>query len=129
MNRVLNVPGQGVEDMLRGILVAHPERPQSDGKPRVISKTRPSEQGRVGIVTGGGSGHEPAILGYVGPGLVDAGAVGEIFLAPTAKSFFDAFRAAEPGAGNACLYGNYAGDKMNVNLASKIADRRYIQVR
>ncbi|WP_205914550.1 dihydroxyacetone kinase subunit DhaK, partial [Pseudomonas viridiflava] len=70
MNRVINDPDQVVEDMLRGILVAHPELSQGDSNPRVISKTTPSPHGRVGNVTGGGSGHEPAFLGYVGPGLV-----------------------------------------------------------
>ncbi|WP_205903031.1 dihydroxyacetone kinase subunit DhaK, partial [Pseudomonas viridiflava] len=68
MNRVINDPDQVVEDMLRGILVAHPELSQGDSNPRVISKTTPSPHRRVGIVTGGGSGHEPAFLGYVGPG-------------------------------------------------------------
>jgi len=87
MNRVINDPDQVVEDMLRGILVAHPELRQYESNPRVIVKTRPSGPGRVGIVTGGGSGHEPAFLGYVGPGLVDAVAVGEVFSSPTAKSF------------------------------------------
>ena len=76
MNRAINDPDQVVEDMLRGILVAHPELRQSETNPRVISKAKPSRQGCVGIVTGGGSGHEPAFLGYVGPGLVDAVAVG-----------------------------------------------------
>ena len=73
MNRVINDPDQVVEDMLRGILVAHPELRQYETNPRVIGKAKPSPQGRVGIVTGGGSGHEPAFLGYVGPGLVDGG--------------------------------------------------------
>uniref|UniRef100_UPI00197CCEB7 dihydroxyacetone kinase subunit DhaK n=2 Tax=Pseudomonas TaxID=286 RepID=UPI00197CCEB7 len=129
MNRVINDPDQVVEDMLRGILVAHPELSQGDSNPRVISKTTPSPHRRVGIVTGGGSGHEPAFLGYVGPGLVDAVAVGEIFSSPTAKSFFDAFRAADRGAGVACLYGNYAGDNMNVKLAMKMAASKDLQIR
>ncbi len=87
MNRVINDPDQVVEDMLRGILVAHPELRQYESNPRVIVKAKPSAQGRVGIVTGGGSGHEPAFLGYVGPGLVDAVAVGEIFPRPPPKAF------------------------------------------
>ena len=129
MNRVINDPDQVVEDMLRGILVAHPELRQYESNPRVIVRARPSAQGRVGIVTGGGSGHEPAFLGYVGPGLVDAVAVGEIFSSPTAKSFFDAFRAADHGAGVACLYGNYAGDNMNVKLAMKMAASKDMRIR
>ena len=129
MNRVINDPDQVVEDMLRGILVAHPQLRQYEANPRVIVKAKPSSQGRVGIVTGGGSGHEPAFLGYVGPGLVDAVAVGEIFSSPTAKSFFDAFRAADHGAGVACLYGNYAGDNMNVKLAMKMAASKDMRIR
>ncbi|HEY0285723.1 MAG TPA: dihydroxyacetone kinase subunit DhaK [Pseudomonas sp.] len=129
MNRVINDPDLVVEDMLSGILVAHPQLTQSGINPRVISKTKPSKAGQVGVVTGGGSGHEPAFLGYVGPGLVDAVAVGEIFSSPTAKSFFDAFRAADHGAGIACLYGNYAGDNMNVKLAMKMAASKDLQVR
>ena len=129
MNRVINDPDHVVEDMLRGILVAHPQLRQYETNPRVIVKAKPSGQGCVGIVTGGGSGHEPAFLGYVGPGLVDAVAVGEIFSSPTAKSFFDAIKAADGGAGVACLYGNYAGDNMNVKMAMKMAERAGISVR
>ncbi|MFJ2453285.1 MULTISPECIES: dihydroxyacetone kinase subunit DhaK [unclassified Pseudomonas] len=129
MNRVINDPDQVVEDMLQGILAAHPQLLQYETNPRVIAKRMPSAPGQVGIVTGGGSGHEPAFLGYVGPGLVDAVAVGEIFSSPTAKSFFDAFRAADQGAGVACLYGNYAGDNMNVKLAMKMAASKDLQVR
>ena len=129
MNRVINDPDHVVEDMLRGILVAHPQLRQYETNPRVIVKAKPSGQGCVGIVTGGGSGHEPAFLGYVGPGLVDAVAVGETFSSPTAKSFFDAFRAADHGAGVACLYGNYAGDNMNVKLAMKMAASKDMRIR
>ncbi|NWN60767.1 dihydroxyacetone kinase subunit DhaK, partial [Pseudomonas allii] len=129
MNRVINDPDLVVEDMLAGILLAHPELVQYESNPRVIGKRTLSPAGQVGIVTGGGSGHEPAFLGYVGPGLVDAVAVGEIFSSPTAKSFFDAFRAADQGAGVACLYGNYAGDNMNVKLAMKMAASKAMNIR
>ena len=129
MNRVINDPDLVVEDMLAGILLAHPELVQYESNPRVIRKRNTSPKGQVGIVTGGGSGHEPAFLGYVGPGLVDAVAVGEIFSSPTAKSFFDAFRAADQGAGVACLYGNYAGDNMNVKLAMKMAASKDMTIR
>jgi dihydroxyacetone kinase len=81
------------------------------------------------VVTGGGSGHEPAFLGYVGENLVDAVAVGEVFSSPTAKSFHDAFKAADSGKGVACLYGNYAGDNMNVKMAIKMAEMDGIKVR
>jgi dihydroxyacetone kinase len=128
MNRVINNPDLVVEDMLRGLLVAHPELRVSDCNPRVVSHRNAAQKGRVGIVTGGGSGHEPAFIGYVGENLVDAVAVGEIFSSPTAKSFFDAFKAADGGAGVACLYGNYAGDNMNVKMAIRMAEREGIRV-
>ena len=129
MNRVINNPDLVVEDMLKGLLCAHPELEVTPGNPRVIKNRSAPQAGKVGIVTGGGSGHEPAFLGYVGENLVDAVAVGEIFSSPTAKSFFDAMQAADGGAGVACLYGNYAGDNMNVKMAIKMAERAGIAVR
>lgn len=129
MNRVINDPDLVVEDMLKGLLRAHPELKAAAGNPRVILASDAPVKGKVGIVTGGGSGHEPAFLGYVGQNLVDAVAVGEIFSSPTAKSFFDAMAAADGGAGVACLYGNYAGDNMNVKMAIKMAERAGIPVK
>ena len=79
--------------------------------------------GKVGIVTGGGSGHKPAFIGYIGQGMIDAVAIGEVFSSPSAQAFLDAFRAADGGAGVACLYGNYAGDNMNVKMAIRMAAR------
>ena len=120
MNRVINNPDLVVEDMLKGILCAHAELEAVADNPRVIKRRNSPTVGKVGIVTGGGSGHEPAFLGYVGETMVDAVAVGEIFSSPTAKSFFDAIKAADGGAGVACLYGNYAGDNMNVKMADRV---------
>lgn len=121
MNRIINNPDMVVEDMLRGWLRAHADMVAPTDNPRVIRHRAAPRPGRVGIVTGGGSGHEPAFLGYVGDGMVDAVAIGEIFSSPTAKSFHDAFVAADGGRGVACLYGNYAGDNMNVKLAMRQA--------
>ena len=90
-----------------------------------VKEKRP---GKVGIVTGGGSGHKPAFIGYVGENLCDAAAVGEIFSSPTAAAFLEAFKAADQGAGVACLYGNYSGDNMNVKMAVKLAQRQGIKV-
>ena len=129
MNRVINNPDLVVEDMLKGIVRAHPELVCAADNPRVVKRANAPQAGKVGIVTGGGSGHEPAFLGYVGDNLVDAVAVGEIFSSPTAKSFFDAIKAADGGAGVACLYGNYAGDNMNVKMALKMAERAGIAVK
>ena len=117
MNRIINNPDQVVEDMLRGYLRVHGDLVSGTHNPRVVRAVRAPIRGKVGVVTGGGSGHEPAFLGYVGTDLVDAVAIGEIFSSPTANSFYDAFKAADGGQGVACLYGNYAGDNMNVKMA------------
>jgi dihydroxyacetone kinase-like protein len=85
--------------------------------------------GRVGVVTGGGSGHKPAFIGYIGENLCDAVAVGEICSSPTAAAFLDAFRAANQGKGVACLYGNYSGDNMNVKMAITMAQKEGIEVK
>lgn len=129
MNRVINDPDLVVDHMLYGWLLSHPDTLASTLNPRVIKRKQAPQTGKVGIVTGGGSGHEPAFLGYVGDGLVDAVAIGEIFSSPTAKSFLDAIRHANGEAGVACLYGNYAGDNMNVGMAVEMARREGIVVR
>lgn len=129
MNRVINHPDLVVEDMLKGWLLAHADHVCATHNPRVVKRLQSPEAGKVGIITGGGSGHEPAFLGYVGDGLVDAVAIGEIFSSPTAKSFLDAIHAADGGAGVACLYGNYAGDNMNVKMAMQMAEQAGIVVR
>lgn len=128
LDRIFNDPDQVVEDGLRGVLMAYPDLIASTSNPRVLKRVRPAARRKVGIVTGGGSGHEPAFLGYVGPGMLDAVAVGEIFSSPTSLSFFDAMREADQGAGVACLFGNYAGDTMNVRMAVRDAQNAGIRV-
>ncbi len=120
MQRIINHPDNVVEDMLKGFVKCHSKILETTTNPRVI-KSKFLKSGRVGIVTGGGSGHKPAFIGYIGKNMVDAVAVGEIFSSPTAKSFYDAFKEADQGAGVACLYGNYAGDNMNVKMAIDMA--------
>jgi len=129
MNRIFNNPDLVVEDMLRGYFRVHADLVSPAENPRVVKALNAPVAGKVGVVTGGGSGHEPAFLGYVGENLVDAVAVGEIFSSPTAKSFFDAMKSADGGQGVACLYGNYAGDNMNVKLAIRMAEKEGIKVR
>lgn len=129
MNRIINNADLVVEDMLTGWLAAHAGSVVGTDNPRVVKRSAAPEAGKVGVITGGGSGHEPAFLGYVGDGMVDAVAIGEIFSSPTAKSFHDAMLAANGGAGVACLYGNYAGDNMNVKMAISMAKREGITVK
>ena len=96
---------------------------------RVLKYKNAPVEGKVGIVTGGGSGHKPAFIGYIGENLCDAVAVGEIFSSPTAKAFLDAIKEADSGKGVACLYGNYAGDNMNVKMAMRKAKKLGIEVK
>ncbi len=128
MQRFINDPSKVVDEMILGFLKAHKEIVTSTDNPRVVKSVHAPVKGRVGIVTGGGSGHKPAFIGYVGKNMVDAVAIGEIFSSPTAKSFYDAMRAADGGAGVACLYGNYAGDNMNVKMAREMAEEDGIKV-
>ena len=128
MQRIINDPTQVVEDMLIGYVKCHTDLVAATDNPRVLKYAKAPIPGKVGIVTGGGSGHKPAFIGYIGRNMVDAVAVGEIFTSPSAKAFYDAFKAADGGAGVACLYGNYAGDNMNVKLAKRMAAADGIRV-
>lgn len=129
MQRIYNDPSLVVEDMLRGFIKSHRDLVKPTDNPRVLIYKDAPVSGKVGIVTGGGSGHKPAFIGYIGQNMVDAVAVGEIFTSPSAKAFYDAFKAADSGQGVACLYGNYAGDNMNVKIAKKMAEKDGIQVK
>ncbi len=129
MQRFLNNPDDIVDETVAGFVRAHADLVRLDDmNPRVVVSRTAAQPGRVGIVTGGGSGHEPAFIGYAGRNMVDAVAVGELFSSPTAKSFHDAIKAADGGAGVAVLYGNYAGDNMNVKMARKLAKKDGIEV-
>jgi dihydroxyacetone kinase-like protein len=128
MQRILNNPDYVVDDMLKGFVKAHPDIVKATANPRVLLSATPPRD-RVAIVTGGGSGHKPAFIGYIGKNMCDAAAVGEIFSSPTAAAFRDAFKAADSGKGVACLYGNYSGDNMNVKMAVKMAQKEGITVK
>jgi phosphoenolpyruvate---glycerone phosphotransferase subunit DhaK len=129
MQRIINDPDNVVDEMLEGFLKNHSSLVERGKNPRVVKYRMSPVAGKVGVVTGGGSGHKPAFIGYIGRNMVDAVAVGEVFSSPTAVAFLDAFRAADSGKGVACLYGNYAGDNMNVKMAIKMAERDGIKVR
>lgn len=128
MQRILNNPDDIVDEMLKGFLKVHTDIVQSTENPRVVlAKDIP--EGKVGVITGGGSGHKPAFIGYVGKNMCDAAAVGEICSSPTAAAFLDACKVTDSGKGVACLYGNYSGDNMNVKMAVKMAQRDGITVK
>ncbi|WP_251866588.1 dihydroxyacetone kinase subunit DhaK [Enterococcus malodoratus] len=127
MQIFVNDPDFIVEDMLKGFTAAHPEVMLSTLNDRVVALR--DKQEKVGVITGGGSGHEPAFLGYIGEGMLDAVAIGEVFASPPAQAFLDAMIEADNGHGVACLFGNYAGDNMNVKMAIQMAEDEDIEVK
>lgn len=134
MQRILNNPDNIVDEMLAGFVKCHSDIVKhvvvsEENQRGVIAALNAPCAGKVGVVTGGGSGHKPAFIGYVGKNMCDAAAVGEICSSPTALGFYEAFQAANGGKGIACLYGNYSGDNMNVKMACKMAKRDGITVK
>lgn len=127
MQRFVNDPDYVVEDMLKGFALANPEIQISAQNDHVVTM-KEKKAGKVGVITGGGSGHEPAFLGYIGEGMLDAVAVGEVFASPPAQAFYDAMLEADTGSGVACLFGNYAGDNMNVKMAIQMAEEEDVEV-
>lgn len=129
MQRIINNPNDVVNDMINGFIKAHKDIVEKTENKRVLKYKKAPIKNKVGIVTGGGSGHKPAFIGYIGENMIDAVAIGEIFSSPPAKAFYDAFKTADSGKGVACLYGNYAGDNMNVRMAIKMAEKDGIIVK
>ena len=123
MKKILNDPRNYVDEMLAGLCAAHPESYKQTGPAgRVIMRPDAPLPGKVGIVTGGGSGHLPVFTGYVGDGLLDAAAIGDVFASPTAEQMAHAMQAVDSGAGVLRLYGNYGGDIMNFDMAGDLAE-------
>jgi phosphoenolpyruvate---glycerone phosphotransferase subunit DhaK len=128
--KLINDAETVIEDMLAGIVAAHPRRVRvlAEG-PRSLVRVGAPRAGKVAIVVGGGSGHEPGFLGYVGQGLADAAAVGNPFAAPGPDPIVAATKAVHGGVGVLYLYGNYAGDVMNFDMAAELAELDGITVR
>lgn len=121
MKKILNQPASYVDEMLDGMIAAHPEIYAQPVR-RVVTRAGGAIKGRVGIVSGGGSGHLPVFTGYVGEGLLSACAIGDVFASPSAEQMAEAIRLADGGAGVLCLYGNYGGDVMNFDMACEMVD-------
>jgi len=117
-----------VDEMLAGILAAHPAQLRATADPRAIVRADAPVGGQVAILTGGGSGHLPVFLGYVGQGLAHGVAVGNVFSSPSAETMLEATRAVQGGAGCLYLYGNYQGDTMNFDMAAEMAAMDDIRV-
>jgi dihydroxyacetone kinase-like protein len=129
MKKLINDPKNVVEEMIDGYVKAHPEymkRLEESG--RALVSAKPKEEGKVAVLIGGGSGHEPAFMGYVGEGMADGVAVGNIFASPPPAPILEVTKAIEKGAGVVYLYGNYAGDVMNFGMAAEMAEMEDIEV-
>jgi dihydroxyacetone kinase-like protein len=123
MKKILNRPDDYVDEMLEGLVAAHGDQLRLLGEDRrIVARAGGAVAGKVGIVTGGGSGHLPLFLGYVGEGLLDACAVGNVFAGPRVADCEGAMRAADGGAGVLQLYGNYGGDRMNFEMAREMLE-------
>lgn len=119
MRKILNDPSNFVQETMEGICMAHPEQLKMvDGDFRAIVRAHKKEN-KVGIVTAGGSGHLPTFMGYVGEGLLDGCAIGDVFASPSASKMAKVIEACDSGKGVLCLYGNYGGDKMNFAMAQE----------
>ena len=129
MKKIMNDPVNFVDEMLQGILVAHPNEFKSvNGDLRCIVKAGPGIKNKVGIATGGGSGHLPLFLGYVGDGLLDGCAVGGVFQSPASDQMLEVTKAIDKGAGVLYIYGNYGGDIMNFDMSAEMAEMENIKV-
>ena len=129
MKKILNTTETIVDDMIQGYVAAHSDRVAIGPKPRVVVRAEKKRYGRVGLVIGNGSGHEPIAMGWIGRGLLDSNAVGEVFAAPPPDLIVDGIRAAEFGAGTILLISSHAGDILNSEVAIENARDLGIDVR
>jgi dihydroxyacetone kinase-like protein len=122
MKKFINEPKNFVDEMLEGILLAHPDQLAfAAGDRRCIVRAGSPVKGKVGIATGGGSGHLPLFLGYVGKGMLDGCSVGGVFQSPSAEQMLNVTKAIHGGTGVLYIYGNYGGDIMNFDMAKDMA--------
>ncbi|MGG1312024.1 dihydroxyacetone kinase subunit DhaK [Cohnella laeviribosi] len=129
MKKLINHPAAVVEEMLEGFVAAHSRYVrQLPHNKRSIVSTNTVRPGKVGVICGGGSGHEPSFLGLIGKGMVDGVPVGNIFASPPPDPILEVTRAVDAGAGVIYLYGNYAGDCMNFDMAAELAGMEGIRV-
>ena len=129
MKKFLNKPEDFVDDMIKGIIAAHPDQlTYVENDLRCIVKSGEKKKGKVGLATGGGSGHLPLFLGYVGEGLLDGCSVGGVFQSPSADQMLNVTKAIDAGAGVLYIYGNYGGDILNFDMAAEMAEMEDLKV-
>jgi len=119
-----------VDETMDGIIYAYGDKVKFLGcDKRILLSNYGAKDGKVGIVTGGGSGHLPVFLGYVGQGMIDGCAIGNVFASPSSQKMADMIRACDLGGGVLCLYGNYGGDILNFNMACEMVEFDDIQTK
>jgi len=124
LNRVENL----LDESLRGFTAAHSELVTLHPDPRYVCRRRPGRSGKVALISGGGSGHEPLHAGFVGTGMLDAACPGEIFTSPTPDQMLAAAQATEQGGGVLFIVKNYAGDVMNFEIAGEMLETAHATV-
>ncbi len=123
MKKLINNPNDVVDEMIEGYIKAHPNQVRRlEENKRSIVIASETKENKVGVLIGGGSGHEPAFMGYVGRGMADGVAVGNIFASPPPEPIVEATKAIDKGNGVVYIYGNYAGDIMNFGMAAELAE-------
>lgn len=122
MQRLLNKPEDYVNEMLQGVLAAHPDKVTIAGGDLRCYVSAKKSPGKVGIATGGGSGHLPLFMGYVGEGMLDGCSIGGVFQSPSADQMYQVTKEIDSGAGVLYIYGNYGGDIMNFDMAKEMAE-------
>jgi len=128
MKKFLNRPADIVPEMLEGMVLSHSDRVQLVGR-NLIARRHRKERGKVGVVTIGGSGHEPGLSGFVGHGMLDVSVAGEIFAAPGAVNCLEGIRWADGGAGVLFVVLNHAGDVLSGNIAMQMAQGEGLNVK
>jgi phosphoenolpyruvate---glycerone phosphotransferase subunit DhaK len=130
MQKILNNPNNFVNEMLEGMYKAHPEMISSVGSDlRCLVRSDAPVANKVAIATGGGSGHLPVFLGYVGQGMLDGCAIGDVFQSPSSDQMLEVTKRIHGGKGVLYVYGNYGGDVMNFDMATEMASMEDIKVR
>jgi len=129
MKKIINQPKDFVPEMLDGLIKAHPTQLAYTEDIHCIVRADSPVKGKVGLATGGGSGHLPVFLGYVGKGMLDGCSVGDVFSSPSAEQMLAVTRRIDGGKGVVYIYGNYGGDVMNFDMAAELADMEGIPVK
>src|SRR5467141_104800 len=128
MKKLINHPDDVVREALEGLAAAHPDTLRVNLRPAYVVRADAPLAGKVGVLSGGGSGHEPLHTGYVGKGMLDAACPGPVFTSPTPDQMLEATKAVDGGAGVLHIVKNYTGDVMNFDMASDLGKTEGIEV-